>query len=140
MYGVEMTRRKIRECTFSMLYCGEFHKKEESGEQTDLFLDELEPAVTEQEREYVKNRVSRVLDVLDQLDPAIDTAAEGWSLKRMGKVEVAILRLALFEMKYDEEVPVSVAINEAIELAKKFGQDGSPAFINGVLAKLSKDC
>ena len=56
----------------------------------------------------------------------------------MGKVDLAILRLAVYEMKKDEDIPVSVAINEAVELAKKFGQDESPSFINGVLAKLAK--
>ena len=62
--------------------------------------------------------------------------AQGWKTRRMGKVELTILRLALYEMLYDEEVPEKVAINEAVELAKKFGQGESPAFINGVLARL----
>ena len=54
----------------------------------------------------------------------------------MGKVELTLLRLAVYEMKYDDDIPVGVAINEAVELAKTFGGDGSPAFINGILAKL----
>ena len=54
----------------------------------------------------------------------------------MGKADLSILRLAVYEMKYDEEIPVNVAINEAVELAKKFGSDDSPAFVNGILAKL----
>ena len=62
--------------------------------------------------------------------------AEGWKTRRMGKVELTILRLAVYEIQYDEEIPEKVAINEAVELAKKFGRDESPAFINGVLAKL----
>ena len=65
----------------------------------------------------------------------IDEKADNWSTKRMGKVELTILRLALFELKFDEQIPTGVAIDEAVELAKKFGQEGSGAFVNGVLAK-----
>lgn len=66
----------------------------------------------------------------------INEIAKGWTTKRMGKVELTILRLALFEIQYDEDVPEKVAINEAVELAKKFGGDDSPSFVNGILAKL----
>jgi len=61
----------------------------------------------------------------------------GWKTSRMNKVDLSILRLAVYEMKYDEDVPVGVAINEAVELAKKYSGDEGPAFINGVLARLS---
>ena len=71
-----------------------------------------------------------------QIDEKINQVAEGWKTRRMGKVELTILRLAVYEMQYDEEIPEKVAINEAVELAKKFGRVESPAFINGVLAKL----
>ena len=73
---------------------------------------------------------------LAEIDEAIDAVAEGWKTGRMGKVDLTLIRLAVYEMKYDEDVPVGVAINEAVELAKKYGTDESPAFINGVLAKL----
>ena len=84
----------------------------------------------------MKNKVEKVLEKLTELDTAINETAEGWTTRRMGKVELTILRLALFEIRYDEEVPDKVAINEAVELAKKFGGDESPAFVNGILAKL----
>ena len=71
-----------------------------------------------------------------EIDEKINEIAEGWRTRRMGKVELTILRLAVFEMKYDEEIPEKVAINEAVELAKKFGGDEAPAFVNGILAKL----
>ena len=67
----------------------------------------------------------------------IGETAEGWKVSRMGKVDLTILRLAVYEMKYDEDVPVKVAINEAVELSKKFSGDDSPAFINGILGKLA---
>ncbi|MBO6015159.1 MAG: transcription antitermination factor NusB, partial [Lachnospiraceae bacterium] len=68
----------------------------------------------------------------------IRQTATGWTMERMGKVDLTILRLAVYEMKMDDTIPVSVAINEAVELAKKFGQDESPSFVNGVLAKFTK--
>ena len=78
---------------------------------------------------YVKSKVEKILDVLPELDKAIDGVAQGWTTRRMGKVELTILRLALYEIKHDDDVPEKVAINEAVELAKKFGGDDSPAFI-----------
>ena len=71
-----------------------------------------------------------------EIDESINQIATGWKTGRMGKAELTILRLAVYEMKYDDEIPVGVAINEAVELAKKFGSDDSPAFVNGILAKL----
>ena len=76
------------------------------------------------------------MDRVPELDARINEVAEGWKTRRMGKAELTILRLALYEILYDEEIPQKVAINEAVELTKKFGGDDSPSFINGVLAKL----
>ena len=85
---------------------------------------------------YVTNKVERIIEKIPDLDSRINEIAKGWTTKRMGKVELTILRLALFEIQYDEDVPEKVAINEAVELAKKFGGDDSPSFVNGILAKL----
>ena len=74
---------------------------------------------------------------LPEIDGVINEKANGWSSSRMGKVDLTIIRLAVYEILFDEEVPVGVAINEAVELAKKFGQDGSAGFVNGVLAKFA---
>ena len=75
---------------------------------------------------YVTNKVERIIEKIPDLDSRINEIAKGWTTKRMGKVELTILRLALFEIQYDEDVPEKVAINEAVELAKKFGGDDSP--------------
>ena len=72
-----------------------------------------------------------------EIDAMLEKVSRGWKLSRMGKVELTILRLAVYEMRFDEDIPEKVAINEAVELSKKFGGDDSPAFINGVLAKLT---
>ena len=76
------------------------------------------------------------MNKIPELDEKINEVTEGWKTKRMGRAELTILRLALYEILFDEEIPEKVAINEAVELAKKYGGNESPAFINGVLAKL----
>ena len=90
----------------------------------------------EVDRTFLTDRVEGIVGKIPELDARIDEVAQGWKTSRMGKVELTILRQAVYEMQYDEEIPEKVAINEAVELAKKFGRDESPAFINGVLAKL----
>ena len=77
------------------------------------------------------------MEKLPEIDAMLEKVSRGWKLSRMGKVELTILRLAVYEMRFDEDIPEKVAINEAVELSKKFGGDDSPAFINGVLAKLT---
>ncbi|MBE5921824.1 MAG: transcription antitermination factor NusB [Lachnospiraceae bacterium] len=146
-----MTRRQLRETTFCLLFCREFHPMEEFGEQIEFYLENADffdeedktetlkqfVAFSDAEKAEVKERVEKIVAVTEQLDAAIASAAKNWTLDRIDKVDLEILRLAYFEMKMDENVPTNVAINEAVELAKKYGQDKSGAFINGVLAKLS---
>ena len=74
----------------------------------------------------------------DELDEKINSVSEGWPTNRLGKAELSIMRLAVYEMLYDDDIPVNVAIDEAVELAKKYGADNASSFINGVLAKLAK--
>ena len=95
-----------------------------------------DPFEKEEDRVYLEKRVEKIMELIPEIDEKINEIAEGWRTRRMGKVELTILRLAVFEMKYDEEIPEKVAINEAVELAKKFGGDEAPAFVNGILAKL----
>ena len=133
-----MSRREIREHIFKLLFLLEFYKGEELNEQAELYLDEVEGASpTAEESEYIKERFHKIEERIEELDQMLAGASTGWKLNRMSKVDLAILRLAVYEMKLDEDIPVKVAINEAVELAKKFGGDDSPAFVNGVLAKLA---
>ena len=81
-------------------------------------------------------RYFEAAEKIAEIDAMVNDVAQGWKTTRMGKVDLTIIRLAVYEMKYDEEVPVGVAINEAVELAKIYGAEDSPAFINGILAKL----
>ncbi len=130
-----MSRRELREQIFKLLFRVEFNRKEELAQQEALFFEDDENRVTEEESSQISGKFNRILDKMDEIDEAINEKAEGWSTNRMGKVDLTILRLAVYEIRYDEEIPAGVAINEAVELAKKFGQDSSSAFVNGVLAK-----
>ena len=129
-----MTRRGLREQVFKMLFRVEFHNVEDMPEQMNMF-EEVEEC-SEKDKEYISNKFHNIVEKIDEIDAAINEVSEGWKTRRMGKVELSILRLALFEMKVDDEIPEKVAINEAVELAKKFGGDDAPAFVNGILARL----
>ena len=130
-----MNRVKIREYIFKLLFCNEFHNEEEMPEQYKLFLDNLDEA-NEEDREYITSKVTDIAQRLDSIDEKINDVAVGWSTDRMSKTDLTIIRLAYYEMKIDEDIPEKVAVDQAVELAKKYGSDDSPSFINGILAKL----
>ena len=131
-----MTRRQLRENVFKMLFRVEFHDEKEMPEQLILFEDEVEP-ISEDEKIYMTNKYKDIYAHIEELDAAINEVSKGWKTTRMGKVDLTLIRLAVYEMKYEDDIPVKVAINEAVELAKQYGTDESPAFVNGVLAKLA---
>lgn len=132
---IKMTRRTIRKHIFSMLFRVEFHDSSEISSQDGLYLDTIDN-ITDEERGYMEKRVSAIVELLPEIDKKLESVSEGWKLERMGKVELTILRLAVYELLYDDDIPANVAINEAVELAKVYGGDTSPAFVNGILAKL----
>ena len=84
----------------------------------------------------IQDKFEQILARLSGIDEMINQVAQGWKTSRMGKVDLTLIRLAVYEMKYEEDVPVGVAINEAVELAKSYGTDDSASFVNGILAKL----
>lgn len=131
-----MTRREIREHIFLMLFRKDFHDSEDLLEQSQIYLSQLEEPKVD-DISYLSNRFLEILEKLDEIDSMLSTAASGWTLSRMGKVELTVLRLAVYEMHFDDDIPIKVAINEAVELAKEFGGDETPGFVNGVLAKLT---
>lgn len=129
-----MTRREIREETFKLVFQKEFYNAEELPEQMTLFLGE-NPEASEEEKEQMDARAKAIIEKLPEIDAIIDGVAEGWKTNRMGKVELAIIRLATYEIKF-EELAAGIAINEAVEMAKRYGGDNSGAFVNGILAKV----
>lgn len=134
-----MKRREQRECIFQLLFRVEFNGREEMEEQAGLFVEDLkeESEVREEDESYILVKYKKVIEKIPEIDALLEETSKGWKTSRMGKVELTILRLAVYEMKFDEDIPEKVAINEAIELSKKFGGDDAPAFVNGVLAKLA---
>lgn len=130
-----MNRIKLRENIFKLLFCQEFHSPEEMHKQYNLYW-ESEEIYDEKDRDYISEKVKNITDKISEIDKKISEVAIGWSLERMSRVDLTIMRLAYYEMKFDEDVPEKVAIDQAVELAKKYGTDQSPAFINGILAKL----
>ncbi len=130
-----MTRREIRENTFKLVFNIEFHVSEEYEEQFEMYMDTVTNA-SDEDKSYIHSRLFDIINRLDEIDKIIEAATEGWDLNRIGKVELAVLRLATFEAKFDDDIPVGVAINEAVEIAKKYGGEDSPAFINGILGKV----
>ena len=142
-----MSRSLVREHLFKLLFRVEFNSPEDMPDQVRLFFEDgfadedhssTGSDIPEGDRQYISDKYDRIMENLPQIDEKIDGAAKGWSISRIGKVELSILRLAVYEMLYDDDIPVGVAIDEAVELAKKFGQDSSAAFINGILASLVK--
>lgn len=131
-----MTRSKLREELFKLLFRVEFNEIEEMGEQQQLFFDE-EKELSESDRAELKAKCDDILEKLETIDASLNEKITGWNTDRVGKIELTILRIAVFEIQNDENVPTGVAINEAVELAKKFGQDNASSFVNGVLAKFS---
>ena len=130
-----MSRREIREQIFKLLFRAEFYEKEEMSEQLSLFFEELDQR-KEKDTDYIQEKYEDIMAHLAEIDAMINEVAEGWKTSRMGKVDLTLIRLATYELKYEEDIPTGVAINEAVELAKAYGTDDSASFVNGILAKL----
>lgn len=131
-----MTRREVREQLFVLLFQKEFYAENEFEEQMDTYFETNDFG---EEQEAVKERLGSICEKLTEIDEQISTHSRGWKLDRIGKEELAILRLAVYEVIFDEEIPVGVAINEAVELGKKYGAEGGAAFINGMLGNIADE-
>lgn len=129
-----MTRHEMRECIFCLLFQNEFYTTDEFEEQRDNYLGEK--FFSEEEKEEILAKLDKMIAYLPEIDEKIETFSKGWKLDRIAKAELAILRLAVFEAEYDDSVPVGVAVNEAVELAKQYGEDNGASFVNGILGKI----
>lgn len=131
-----MGRSELRKHIFRMLFLIEFNGEDEMPEQAELYLDDIE-GLSDKDRAYITAKHAKVIERIKEIDDILNTHTTGWKTSRMNKVDLSILRLAVYEMKWDDEIPVGVAINEAVELAKKYSGDEGPSFVNGVLARLA---
>ena len=129
-----MSRREIREHLVKMLYCSDFHDEDFMKEQLEYYLENI--TITDDEKDYFSKRYFDIKNKINEIDDIISECSVGWKINRMSKIDLSILRLAVFEIKYDESIPDKVAVNEAIEIAKIYGGENSSGFINGILAKI----
>ncbi len=141
-----MTRRQIREEIFKIIFQADFHNEDEMKEQVNLFLQDEKmqeaefPVKSDQEieqQQYIAEKSNDIFAHVEEIDALINEVVEGWKTTRMAKVDLSLIRLAVYEIRY-EKIPKGIAINEAVELAKKYGADQSAGFVNGVLAKIDE--
>lgn len=128
-------RREGRENAVQALYAVELSPSQ-PREAISLFWesDRFKPAA----KAFAQELLSGLLDKSAELDARISANSPNWAISRMSKIDLAIIRLAAYELIYREDIPKNVTINEAIEIAKKFGSEESPAFVNGILDEISK--
>lgn len=151
-----MTRRELRDRSFKILFSLAFNEASEMEEQielalgeTDLLADtdeedsdsvitqEIDHTYSDADKEYIKQKVLDIVDKQTIIDAEIERISEGWKLARIGKAELAILRLAVYEILFEDEIPLKVSINEAVELSKVYCDAEAKGFVNALLAKLS---
>lgn len=129
-----MTRRQIREEIFKLIFQIEFHDTEELPQQLRLSLEE-ETDLGEQQV-YVEDKCRDLMDKVQEIDACINENVTGWKTSRMSKVDLSIIRLAVYEIRY-EKIDRAIAINEAVEIAKKYSGEQAASFVNGVLARIA---
>ena len=131
-----MTRRSLRENIFKILFKLEFNDIHEMQEQIDFSLEGIDDLSGEDEA-YITDKTKKIISLIGEMDAVISDISVGWSIERIGKAELAILRLAVYEIKYDEDIPLNVAVSEAVELSKIYCGEEAGSFVNGVLTKLN---
>ena len=114
-----MGRRELREHIFRLLFRRDFFPEEEMKEQEAFYIEYLADP-EQKEVDYIVQKTEKIMAMIPELDTLVNEHSVGWQTERMGKVDLTIIRLAVYEMKYDDDIPVSVAINEAVELAKEY--------------------
>ena len=131
-----MRRSEQREHIFKLIFGADFNEEAEQGTQAELYFEQIEGA-TEKDMQYISEKAQKVVEKIDEIDAMINEHTTGWKTGRMNKVDLTILRLAVYEMQWAEDVPTGVAINEAVELAKTYCDVEAKSFINALLAKLA---
>ena len=133
-----MNRSEIREDAFKLIYSLEIQKSDNLEEQVELYL-ESNNITNKNAIEYIKDAVFGIEKNKDEILKEIEKYLKSdWKIDRISKIDLSILKLAIYEIKY-KELPFKVAINEAVEIAKKYGEDTSQKFVNGILANIVKE-
>lgn len=133
-----MNRSEIREQAFKLIYSLEIQKKENIKEAIELYLESNE-ITNKSAIEYIEDAIYGIekhkKEILEKIEKNLKS---DWRIERISKIDLAILKLAIYEIKY-KEIPFKIAINEAVELAKKYGEETSKNFVNGILASIVKE-
>ena len=133
-----MKRSAIRELAFRLIYSLEIQKTENLEEQIELYL-ECNDVNEEEAKEYIKDAIIGITENEEEIKKLIEKNLKAdWNIDRISKIDLSLLKLAIYEIKYNE-IPYKVAINESLELAKKYGEENSKNFINGILASIVKE-
>lgn len=133
-----MGRHELREQVFKLLFRVEFNSIEEMPEQVKLFFEDSEINISEKDTIYIGEKYQKIQEKLTEIDKIINDNTENWDTTRIGKVELTVLRLAVYEILFDDNIPTGVAIDEAVEIAKTYGQENSGGFVNAILSKIVK--
>lgn len=129
-----MSRRTARDFAFKLIFEIPFFGYEKAEERIDFHFGYDDLPLTESDDKYIRAVVEKCFADIDGIDEKISSALSNWRIERLSKVDLALLRLAATEILYIDDVPYKVAVNEAVELAKQYGDDSTPSFINGVLS------
>ena len=133
-----MKRSAIRELAFRLIYSLEIQKPENLEEQIELYL-ECEEVEENEAKEYIKDAVLGIKEHIDEIQGLIEKNLKAdWKIDRISKIDLSLLKLAIYEIKY-KKIPYKVAINECLELSKKYGEESSKNFVNGILASVVKE-
>lgn len=130
-----MGRRASREAAMKLLYQLEIQKSDRN-EQIETALED--GSLTDSDKKYIRSIIDEVSEKVALLDRVIEKYAMGWKISRLSKIDLSILRIGIFEILFREDIPYSVSVNEAVELAKKYSNEDAGAFVNGLLAKVTK--
>lgn len=131
-----MTRREAREYAFKLIFEIPFYDHERCEERLGFFFENLNDKAGDDDKNYINDAVRACFENIQEIDNAISANLKNWKLERLSKVDLSILRLAATEILFIDSIPDKVSVNEAVNVAKKYGDDNSPSFINGVLANL----
>lgn len=132
-----MSRKNARENAFKCIYEYEFNKEKDIEKLLESFYEENN--CSDLEKEYIEEVTKGLVENIDDVDKVILKNLKNWSFERIAKIDLAILRLAIYEMNYIDNIPLKVSANEAVELAKTYGNTDSKSFVNGLLAKVIEE-
>lgn len=136
MGGISLSRRKVREILLQAIFQMDF-QKEDFDKNAFSFLEEQ--PLSNVDRSFAESYLKKLLENREMIDEKIIKNIERWTLNRLSKIDLTILRLGSYEILLEDDIPTQVSINEAIEMAKKYSEDKSKKFINGVLDAIARE-